>query len=177
MLTIRSRRETRMDGGGGHKSGRWGFLHFFFMLKLHHSTKDFMQTHFYTEEKLHILEVSCLPFLISQPNFQTESRHDKISDDKIWAAPENRRPRFHHEAGVWRSGVLKCTVFWLCFAQTCPVHDCNLDAFDDASVSSRIRSLCSDHWFGTNSPISVKLLEILMTPSTQAVLEFPIAAQ
>lgn len=68
----------------------------------------------------------------------------------------------------------------LCFdyvAQMCPVHDCNLDAFDDASVSSRIRSLCSDHWFGTNSPISVKLLEILMTPSTQAVLEFPIAAQ
>lgn len=40
---------------------------------------------------------------ISQPDLQTQSRHDEISDDQIRAAAENRRPRFHHEAGVWRS--------------------------------------------------------------------------
>lgn len=71
-----------MDQGGGHKVGRWDLpilLAFPVSLMAH------------------------LSFLILQPDLQTQPRHDKISDDQIRAAAENRRPRFHHEAGIWRS--------------------------------------------------------------------------
>lgn len=72
-----------MDQGGGHKVGRWDLyilitFPVYFMAHLSF-------------------------FLILQPDLQTQPRHDKISDDQIWAVAQNRRPRFHHEAGVWRS--------------------------------------------------------------------------
>lgn len=97
---------------------------------------------------------------IWQPDLQTQSGHDEISDDQIRAAAENRRPRFYHEAGVWRSeqNQTRCLIYrpagyWI-------------TAYEAAAVR-----------FRSKRRGGIKLSEILMTPPMQAAPQFPIAAQ